>query len=184
MTKKTIVGVMIIVAIAATIIFAGCIEEKAPDITPPLTPVTQGYIQSYNHEFNYGYDYPEAWTMHGHDEFQLTDGVQNVEMFVDEPEGTSITIIAKTNNWKNWDEVINAYREIHPETIVKEKIIEVNGVKGYEFTHWDPSMNSKSKVVIFSVDNMIYEFGCYASEDLYGASEGIFDHVINSFNVQ
>lgn len=50
MKKKTIVGVMIVVAIAAIVIFAGCIEEKAPASTPiPSTiPVASGYIKVYD----------------------------------------------------------------------------------------------------------------------------------------
>ena len=182
--KKTIVGVMIVVAIAAIVIFAGCIEEKAPASTPipPTTPVSQGYIQSYDHNLNYGFEYPEDWEIYSPDEFSLTQGVKKVDIFTKSSEATSIIIIAKTTNWKNLDEVKNLYKEIYREIIVKKNIIEVNNVKGYEMTRLNSP--TKFKVVIFIVNDMVYEFNYGATEDLYDGSEGIFDHVINSFVIK
>ena len=182
--KKTIVGVMIVVAIAAIVIFAGCIEEKAPASTPipPTTPVSQGYIQSYDHNINYGFEYPEDWEIYSPDEFSLTQGVKKVDIFTKSSEATSIIIIAKTTNWKNLDEVKNLYKEIYREIIVKKNIIEVNNVKGYEMTRLNSP--TKFKVVIFIVNDMVYEFNYGATEDLYDGSEGIFDHVINSFVIK
>lgn len=175
-----------ILAVVVAVLISGCIltpEEKTsgPTIpTPPTIPVTTGYIQSYDHELGYGFEYPETWTMHSPDEFPLTQGVKKVDMFTKSPEGTSITIIAKTTNWKSLDEVKTLYEEIYAGTIVKENIIEVSGVKGYEMTRLDSP--TKSKVVIFIVNDTVYEFMCGTTENLYDASEGIFDHVVNSFN--
>ena len=180
---------LLIMAIAIVMI-CGCIhnsDEKTsePIIPPPsTTSATAGYIQSYDHELNYGYDYPETWTMHGPDEFQLIDGIKNVEMFVEEPEATTITIIAKTTKWKNLEEAKNTYRDAYggPETILEERDIEVNGIKGYEIIRLETPI--KSKYVIFIANDMLYEIDCHALEDLYDTSEVTFDHVINSFNIR
>ncbi len=160
-------------------------EEKAsePIISPPsTTSVSQGYIQSYNHELNYGYEYPETWTMRGSDYFHMDGGMLNAEMFVDEPEGTSITIIAKTSVWKDLDEAKSIMHDAFNENILNERMIIVNNIQGYELTH--ESSPIKSKIVIFFIDGRIYEFNYGAEKDLYDASEGIFDHVVNSFTIE
>ena len=59
----------------------------------------------------------------------------NAEMFVDEPEGTSITVIAKISIWKDLDEVKAVISDAYREDILNERMIEVNGIKGYEITH-------------------------------------------------
>ena len=183
-------GVLIFLLIVAlaTISLSGCIqkpEEKAsePIIPPPsTTSVSQGYIQSYNHELNYGYEYPETWTMRGSDYFHMDGGILNAEMFVDEPEGTSITIIAKTSVWKDLDEAKSVIRDAFSEDILNERMIVVNNIQGYELTR--ESSPIKFKMVIFFINGRIYEFNYGTDENLYDASEGIFDHVVNSFNIK
>jgi len=187
MNKLGIFIFLLIVALAV-ILLSGCIqkpEEKASEPIippPPTTPVSQGYIQSYNHELNYGYEYPETWMMRGSDYFHMDDGILNAEMFVDDPEGTSITVIAKTSIWKDLDEAKSVIRDAYREEILNERIIEVNGIKGYELMY--QSYPTKFKMVVFYVNGRIYEFDYGADENLYEASESIFDHVVNSFTIE
>ena len=178
--KKLGVFIFLLIVALAAILLSGCIqklEEKASEPIippPPTTPVSQGYIQSYNHELNYGYEYPETWMMHGSDYFHMDGGILNAEMFVDEPEGTSITVIAKTSIWKDLDEAKSVIRDAYREDILNERIIEVNGIKGYELTHQSTNYPVKSKIVVFYVDGRIYEFDYGADETLYEASESIW----------
>jgi len=187
--KTNLLGITaaVFMLLTAAILFSGCVQnpEKNTGTTiplPPTTPVSIGYIQSFDHSLGYGFEYPETWAMHEPGEFSLTQGVKKVDMFTKSQEGTSITIIAKTTEWKSLDEVKNLFKETYSETIIKEGFIEVNGVKGYEMTRLDSPM--KSKVVLFLVGDMAYELRYDTSEDLYDASESVFDHVVGSFNIK
>ena len=67
--------------------------------------------------------------------------------------------------------------------ITNENDLNVNNLKGYEITR-DES-GTKSKMAIFVVGGMAYEFDYIGAdnESSFNASEAIFDHVVNSFNV-
>jgi hypothetical protein len=153
---------------------------------PPIaaTPVSPGYIRNFNHNLGYGYEYPENWTMRsGPEYFNMGGGILNAEMFVDEPEGTSITVIAKTSIWKDLDEAKAVIRDVYRDDILNEKMIEVDGIQGYDLTHQSTDYPVKSRIVVFYVDGRIYEFDYGTDEKLYDASESIFDHVVNSFTI-
>ena len=104
-------------------------------------------------------------------------------MFTKKGEGTSITIIVKSTNWTNLEEVKKQYGEIHPLKIVlKEDIIEVNGREGYEIIYKSPP--TKTREVVFLANGKAYTISYSTTEDLYATSEKIFDHVINSFTIK
>lgn len=173
------------IVISSIIVLAGCgAPQSQPSPPPPPTePVTPGYIQSYDHKLDYGFEYPEDWEVHSPEEFTMSQGIEKVEMFTKKGEGTSITVIVKTTDWKSLEEVRRQYREIRPpEIILKEDIIEVNGREGYEIICKDPPM--KTKEVVFLANGKSYAVNYGTTEDLYSASEEIFDHVINSFVIK
>ena len=159
-------------------------KRDTGDTGTPTTPVSQGYIQSFDNNLNYGFEYPETWTMHSPDEFSYTQGVKKVDMFTKPSEGTSITIIAKTSIWKDTKEAKSVWQEVFNGVITNETDLNVNNLKGYEIT-LDES-GTKSKMAIFIVDGMAYEFDYIGavSETSFKTSEIIFDHVVNSFNVK
>ena len=165
----------------------GCTKQSStgePSLpVPSTTPVTPGYIQSYDHKLGYGFEYPEDWEIHSPEEVTPGEGIEKVEMFTKKGEGTSITIIVKSTDLKNLEEVKKLYEKIHPIKIVlKEDIIEVNGREGYEIIYKSPPM--KTREVVFLANDKAYTISYSTNEDLYDASEGIFDHVINSFNIE
>jgi len=75
------------------------------------------------------------------------------------------------------DEAKSAIRDAYREDILSERMIEVNGIKGYELTHQSTTNPIKSEIVIFYVNGWIYEFDYGADESLYEASESIFNHL-------
>ena len=191
-TKKWRVFLFLLIITLGVTLISGCLsksdEKNSGQLIPPLStsPVSPGYIRGFNHTLGYGYESPENWTMRsGPEYFNMDGGILNVEQFVDEPEGTSITVIAKTSIWKDLDEakaVIRDFRD--PDDILNERMIEVNGIQGYELTHQSTNYPVKFKIVVFYVDGRIYEFDYGADEKLYDASESIFDHVVNSFTIE
>ena len=190
-TKKWRVVLFLLMIISGIVLISGCLsksEEKTIDTQIPTittTPVSLGYIQSFNHELGYGYEYPENWTMRsGPEYFNMDGGILNVEQFVEEPEATTITVIAKTSVWKDLDEAKAVISDSFRDDILTERMIEVNGIKGYELTHQTTNYPAKSKIVVFYVDGRIYEFDYGADLKLYDTSESIFDHVVNSFNIK
>jgi len=165
----------------------GCTKQSStgePSLpVPPITPVTPGYIQSYDHKLGYGFEYPEDWKVHSPEEVTPGGGIEKVEMFTKKGEGTSITIIVKSTDLKNLEEVKKLYEKIHPIKIVlKEDIIEVNGREGYEIIYKSPPM--KTREVVFLANGRAYTISYSTTEDLYDASEEIFDHVIDSFIIK
>jgi len=184
--RFNLVAVSVVVALLVTCIAltAGCTGqsgtgEPSPPV-PPTTPVTPGYIRNYDHKLGYGFEYPEDWEMQVP---KVESPLEKVEMFTKKGEGTSITIIVKSTNWTNLEEVKKQYGEIHPLKIVlKEDIIEVNGREGYEIIYKSPPM--KTREVVFLANGKAYTISYSTTEDLYTASEEIFDHVINSFVIE
>lgn len=188
-TKKWCVSILSLIGVVGIILMSGCLQNtdlhksESPIPPPPTTPVSQGYIQSFDNNLNYGFEYPETWTMHSPDEFSYTQGVKKVDMFTKPSEGTSITIIAKTSVWKDTNEAKSVWNEAFNGSITNETDLNVNNLKGYEITRNESG--TKSKMAIFIVDGMAYEFdyGFADNETSFNASEAIFDHVVNSFNV-
>ena len=180
MKKKTIVSVMIIVTIAAIVIFAGCIEEKAPDIPlPPTTSVTSGYIRSYDHQLDFGYEYSEDW------EAQATECKFPRERWEEytKTEGESrIVIDVKSTDLKSLAEV-KGFDYIDRDSILKESFVEINDRKAYEVI-FKQYPDRKAKWVIFLANDREYTIQCYTTEELYDEYEEIFDHVINSFFIE
>ena len=105
-------------------------------------------------------------------------------MFTKPSEGTSIAIIAKTSVWKDTNEAKSVWKEAFKGAITNETDLNVNNLKGYEITRNESG--TKSKWAIFIVGGMAYEFDYigYENETSFKASEIIFDHVVNSFNVR
>jgi hypothetical protein len=179
MKKRTIVGVMSIVVIAAIVIFAGCIEEKAPDITPPTTSVTPGYVRSYDHQLDFGYEYPDDW------EAQATECKFPRERWEEytKAEGESrIVIDVKSTSLKSLAEV-KGFDYIDRDSILKESFVEINDRKAYEVI-FKQYPDRKAKWVIFLANEREYTIQCYTTEELYDEYEEIFDHVINSFFIE
>ena len=181
MNKKLIFGIMIVLVVIVVFWFAGQVWFAGK--VPPTEPVTPGYIQVYDYKLNYGIEYPEDWQMHSPEEVTPGGGIEKVEMFTKKGEGTSITLIVKSTNWENLEEVKKLYGEIHPLKItLKEDIIEVNGRNGYEIIYKSPP--TKTREVVFLDNGRAYTIKYSTTEDLYAASEEIFDHVINSFIIE
>ena len=188
--KRFNVGVIsvLVALLAVSIAFmGGCTKQSStgdPSLpVPSTTPVTPGYIQSYDHKLGYGFEYPEDWKVHSPEEVTPGGGIEKVEMFTKKGEGTSITIIVKSTDLKNLEEVKKLYEKIHPIKIVlKEDIIEVNGREGYEIIYKSPPM--KTREVAFLANGRAYTISYSTTEDLYDASEEIFDHVLNSFIIK
>jgi hypothetical protein len=186
--NKNVSGIAITIIVLSALIVGYMIfshgsngsNESLP--SPPTTPVTSGYIQSFDYALSYGFEYPEDWDIHSPDEFTMSQGVKKLDMFTKKGEGTSITVIAKTTNWKSLDEVKKLFKETYSDTIIEENIIEVNSVRGYEIKRLDSP--TKTKMVIFIVNDMVYEFDYLSLEDLYNVSEPVFDHVVNSFRIK
>jgi len=182
-------GISVLVALLAVSIafIGGCTKQSStgePSLpVPSTTPVTPGYIQSHDHKLGYGFEYPEDWKIHSPEEVTPGGGIEKVEMFTKKGEGTSITIIVKSTDLKNLEEVKKLYEKIHPIKIVlKEDIIEVNGREGYEIIYKSPPM--KTREVVFLANGRAYTISYSTTEDLYDASEEIFDHVLNSFIIK
>jgi len=179
-----VIRVLVALLVMSVAFIGGCTsqpstEEPSPPV-PPTEPVTPGYIRVYDYKLGYGFEYPEDWEMQVPKvEFPL----EKVEMFTKKGEGTSITIIVKSTNWTNLEEVKKLYGEIHPLKIVlKEDIIEVNGREGYEIIYKSHPM--KTREVVFLTNGRAFTISYSTTEDLYAASEEIFDHVINSFVIE
>jgi len=181
--KRFNLGVTSVLVALLLVSITGCTRQPSPPV-PPITPVTPGYIQSGDHKLGYSFEYPEDWTVHSPEEFRLVGGVEKVEMFTKKGEATSITIVVGSTDWTNLEEVKKQYGEIHPILFIdlKEDIIEVNGREGYKIIYKSPP--TKTSVVVFLANGKAYTISYGTTEDLYDASEEIFDHVINSFVIQ
>jgi len=182
--KRFNLGVIGVLVALLVIPIASCTRQPSPPVPPPPTePVTPGYIQVYDYKLGYGFEYPEDWKVHSPEEVTPGGGIEKVEMFTKKGEGTSITIIVKSINWKNLEEVKKQYGEINPLKItLKEDIIEVNGREGYEIIYKSPP--TKTREVVFLTNGKAYTIKYSTTEDLYAASEEIFDHVINSVVIE
>jgi len=154
---------LLVALLAVSIVFmGGCTKHSStgePSLpVPSTTPVTPGYIQSYDHKLGYGFEYPEDWKVHSPEEVTPGGGIEKVEMFTKKGEGTSITIIVKSTNWTNLEEVKKLYGQIHPLKIVlKEDIIEVNSREGYEIIYKSPP--TKTTEVVFVANGKAYTIG-------------------------
>ena len=74
---------------------------------------------------------------------------------------------------------------IDRQSILEDGFVEINDREAYEVVFkqqvgWDPDAYNHAKWVIFLANGKEYMIRCYATEELYAASEEIFDHVINS----
>ncbi len=183
MNKKLVLGTTILAIVILTPSIWACTESQtseAPIPSPPITPVTPRYIWGYDHQLGYEFEYPEDWKVHSPEEVTPGGGIEKVEMFTKKGEGTSITIIVKSTDLRNLEEVKELYEKIHPIKIVlREDIIEVNGREGYEIIYKSPP--TKTREVVFLANGRAYTISYSTTKDLYDASEEIFDHVLNSF---
>ena len=159
-----------------------CTERQTsgpPIPSPPITPLTPGYIWGYDHQLGYGFEYPEDWEMQVP---QFESPYEKVEVFTRKGEPTRIVISVKSTNLMSLAEV-KAFGYISRESILKEKFVEINDRKAYEVI-FKQYPDKKAKWVIFFANDREYTIECYTTEDLYVASEEIFDHVINSFVIK
>jgi len=165
-TKKWCISILLLIGVVGIILISGCVHPGPSD-------VSQGY-----------YEYPETWGRHKSDEVTSEQGFKTVVMFTKPSEGTSITYIAKTSVWKDTNEAKSVWKEAFNGSITNETDLNVNNLKGYEITRNESG--TKSKMVIFIVDGMAYEFdyGFADNETSFNTSEAIFDNVVNSFKVK
>lgn len=170
---------MIIVAIAAIVIFAGCIEEKAPDITPPTTSVTPGYIRGYDHQLDFGYEYPEDWEAQDR---ECKFPRERWEEYT-KAEGESRIVISVTSTDLKSLAEVKGFDYIDRDSILKDSFVEINDRKAYEVI-FKQYPDRKAKWVTFLANDMEYTIYCSTTEELYDEYEEIFDHVINSFFIE
>jgi hypothetical protein len=165
------------------VLISGCIQEKP---TPPITPVEPGYVRSYDHKLGYGFDYPEDWEMEVRD---VNPPIEvSMKFTKDKEEPTRIEVSIKSTNLKSLAEV-KAFGYIDRQSILEDGFVEINDREAYEVVFkqqvgWDPDAYNHAKWVIFLANGKEYMIRCYATEDLYAASEEIFDYVINSFIIE
>ena len=147
--------------------------------TPPIIPASEGYIRIYDYKLGYGFEYPEDW------ETQALNVSLPVEVwlkFTKKEEPTRIEVSIKLTDLKSLTEV-KAFGYIDRESILEEGFVEINDRKAYEVI-FKQYPDKKAKWVIFLANDREYMIRCYTTEDLYAASEEIFDHVINSFYIK
>ncbi len=186
MAKSKIWVILLIAAslLAVSIAFIGGCNGQSPTDgpTPPTEPVTPGYSRVYDHEFGYGFEYPEDW------ESQLIEGedVESVVMFTKPGTPTTLIVTVKLSNLTSLEEVREEFKEVLKKlggTILEEREIVVNGREGYEVIY-KPIPAVKMKQAMFIANGKSYMLVCSTAEDLYAASEEIFDHIINSFVIE
>ena len=182
LSKKLIfvIAILAIVVLASSIwLYTERQTSEPPIPPPPITPVTAGYIQVYDHKLGYGFEYPEDWEMQI-PEYEFP--YEKVEVFTKKGEPTRIVLSVKSTNLKSLAEV-KAFGYIDRESILEEGFVEINDRKAYEVI-FRQYPDKKAKWVIFLANDREYMIRCHTTEDLYAASEEIFDHVINSFYIK
>ena len=174
-----------LIAIISIVFISGCVQEETIPIdeelpTPPTIPASIGYIRSYDHNLNYGFEFPEDWEMQVRDvnpPFEVS-----MKFIKDKEEPTRIDVLIKSTDFKSLAEV-KAFGYIDRQSILEDGFVEINDRKAYEVV-FKQYPDKKVKWVIFLANGKEYMIHCYATEELYAASEEIFDHVINSFIIE
>lgn len=182
MNKKLVAGIVIlaVIVVVFSIWFVGQMPPTESELpTPPTEPVTPGYIRGYDYKLGCGFEYPEDWEMQIP---EYESPYEKVEVFTKKEEPTRIVISVKSTNLKSLAEV-KGFGYISRESILEEKFVEINDRKAYEVI-FKQYPDKKAKWVKFLANDKEYTIECYTTEDLYAASEEIFDHVINSFNIK
>ena len=175
-----VISALVTLLVVSIAFMGGCATQSSTEEpllpTPSTTPVTPGYIRVYDHILDYGFEYPEDWEYQAPEvEFPL----ERVKRFTKTGEETRIRISVKSTNLKSLAEV-KAFGYIDTDSILEEKFVEINDRKAYEVI-FKQYPDKKAKWVIFLANDKEYTIQCYTTEDLYAASEEIFDHVVNSF---
>ena len=169
-----------------SVVLCMCVEEETetPIPTPPIIPVNVGYVRTYDYKLGYGLEYPEDWEM------QVRDVNPPIELSMKfiKDDSARIEISINTTNLKSLTEV-KGFGYIDRQSILEEGFVEINDRKAYEVVFrqqvgWDPDAYNRAKWVIFLANGKEYMIRCYATEELYGEYEEIFDHVINSFYIE
>ena len=178
------IGVVVALLVVSIAFIGGCTGESGtgePEIpVPPTEPVTPGYIQSYDHQLGYDFEYPEDWEMQV---LECNPPIEAVMKFTrNKEEPTRIEISIKSTNLKSLTEV-KAFGYIDRNSILEEKFVDINDRKAYEvvFTQYP---DKKAKWVIFLANDREYMVRYHTTEELFAASEEVFDHVINSFFIE
>jgi len=175
-----VISVLVALLVVSIAFIGGCTRQSsAEEPSPPTEPVTPGYIRVYDYKLGYGFEYPEDWEMQVP---QFESPYEKVEVFTKEGEPTRIVILVKSTNLKSLAEV-KAFGYIDSESILKDGFVEINDREAYEVI-FEQYPDGKARWVIFLTNNKEYTIQCYTTEDLYVASEEIFDHVINSFVIE
>ena len=180
-----VISVLVALLVVSIAFVGGCTRQSStgepspPAPSPPITPVTPGYIRVYDYILGYGFEYPEDWEYQAP---QFESPYEKVEVFTKTGEETRIVISVKSTNLKSLAEV-KGFGYIERDSILKEKFVEINDRKAYEVM-FKQYPDKKAKWVIFLADDKEYAIECYTTEDLYIASEEIFDHVIDSFIIK
>jgi len=112
---------------------------------------------------------------------QFESPYEKVEVFTKKGEPTQIKILVKSTNLMSLAEV-KAFGYVSRESILKEKFVEINDRKAYEVI-FKQYPDKKARWVILLANDKEYTIHCHTTEDLYATSEEVFDHVINSFNI-
>ncbi len=177
-----LVGILLFVGGCATQPNNG---EPSPFLpTPPTDPVTPGYIRDYDYILGYGFEYPEDW------ESQIIEAVdgedtESVVMFTKPGAPTTLIVTVKLSNL-SLEEIKDEFKKGLKGlggTILEERQIVVNDRDGYEVIY-RPITVVKIRQVMFIANGKSYMLICSTAEDLYTASEEIFDHIIDSFVVE
>jgi len=143
---------------------------------PPTEPLTPGYARSHDLKLGYGFEYPRDWQVSAP---QFDFPYEGIEVLTSEGSPTQVTISVRSTDLLSLSEV-RTFGYVDADMILSEEFIEVNDREAYEVV-FRRLPDGKVKLVIFLVDNREYRIECHTLEDLYPASNKVFNHIIGSF---
>jgi len=76
------------------------------------------------------------------------------------------------------------FKNLPGSKISQEKKVTVNGREGYEWVYDIPSLNAKTKQVVFVAEGNGYLLSGYSLGTVYNSYEPMFDNIINSFFIK
>lgn len=182
MIKKLLVGLIIlaVIIVVLSIWFTGQKPPLESELPPPPTDrVTPGYIRGFDYKLGYGFEYPEDLEMKTP---EYESPYEKVEVYTSKEESIRIVVSVKSTNFKSLAEV-KGFGYVDLDSILMERFVFINDRNAYEVI-FKQYPDIKARWVIFLANDKEYTIECYTTEDLYAASEEIFDHVINSFNIK
>ena len=145
--------------------------------------IPEGYKLYKNDKFNFRLAYPKNW------KFDSTeDGFASYFTFEDSSIYTvlvTIEPIGKLNLIEYRDLRAGiTFKNLPGSKISQEKKVTVNGREGYEWVYDIPSLNAKTKQVVFVAEGNGYLLSGYSLGTVYNSYEPMFDNIINSFFIK